>query len=78
MMTVYTKYSNTHKHMIHAVVPAFSKRHKFGVVINSLMSAKLARIAVQHYLVTVAELRSRRSTNFLCNSENLRKESEIT
>jgi len=48
---------DTHKHMIHAIVPAFSKRHEFGVVIDSLVSAKLARIAVQHDLVTVLLLK---------------------
>ena len=42
--------------MIHTIVPSFGERHELRVVVNSLVSTKLGRVTVQHYLVTYTVL----------------------
>ena len=59
--------------MIHALVPALGERHELGVVVDSLVSAELARIAVQHYLVTV-QRRVKAIRPFFQSIPKLRKE----
>ena len=46
----------TYKHVIHAIVPAFSECSEFCIMIYTFVSTKLASVAVQQDLVTCTVL----------------------
>jgi len=67
----------THKHMIHAIVPSFGERRELRVMVDSLVSAELGRVTVQHYLVSVHLLspfyRHTQPCNISQNQEKFRR-----